>query len=81
MTDLFIQLPNIRPVIRLPAFSVSGLRERKKKKVTPVLNVKSILRISADPKHLVADSPSCGQSPAEAVFLTEQSLEQVDAMT
>lgn len=56
--------------------------KRRGKKVTPVvLNVKSVLRISADSKYMVADTPSCGESPAEATFLTEQSLEQVDAVT
>ena len=30
MTDLFIQLPDIRPVIRLPELFVSGKKEEKK---------------------------------------------------
>lgn len=46
-----------------------------------MLNVKSALRISADSKYMVADSPCCGENPYEATFLTEQSLEQADAMT
>lgn len=46
-----------------------------------VLNVKSVLRISAHSKYMVADSARCGESPAEATFLTEQSLEQAAAMT
>lgn len=56
--------------------------KRKEKKVTPVvLGVKYVLRISADSKYMVADSPSCGESPAEAIFQTEQSSEQIDAVT
>ena len=81
MTDLFIQLPDIRPVIRLPDLFVSGKREEKKKEVIPlVLNVKPGLRISAHYEYVVADSPSSGESPAEATGSDREKLRHAAAM-
>lgn len=59
-----------------------GKEKKKKRKVIPLeLNVKSGLRISVYSKYVVADSPSGGESPAEATGSDRGKLRQAAAMS